>query len=91
LGGILIIELKVFSPHCVPDDELEQALVSAAVSEVRKAKMSDRVIFDSFSPALLCLAAHKGPEIPRELDTPSLQFGTSSSRWASMPSIALSR
>jgi hypothetical protein len=42
LGGILIIELKAFSPHCDPDDELEQAVVSAAVSEVRKAKMIPR-------------------------------------------------
>jgi len=76
LGGILIIELKAFSPHCDPDDELEQAVVAAAVSEVRKAKMSDRVIFDSFSPALLYLAAQKGPEIPRELDISGLQLLT---------------
>ena len=57
LGGIFIIELKAFSPHCDPGDELEQALVSAVVPEVRKAKMADQVIFDSFSPALLYLAA----------------------------------
>jgi glycerophosphoryl diester phosphodiesterase len=76
LGGIFIIELKAFSPHCDPGDELEQALVSAVVPEVRKAKMDDQVIFDSFSPALLDLAAQAAPEIPRELDLSGLQLLT---------------
>ena len=74
LGGILIVELKAFSPHCDPGDVLEQAVVSAAVSEVCQAKMDDKVIFDSFSPALLLLAAQTGPEIPRELDLDGLQL-----------------
>src|SRR5260370_28173559 len=76
LGGIFIIELKAFSPHCDPGDELEQALVSAVVPEVRKAKMADQVIFDSFSPALLYLAAQPAPQIPRELDLSGLQLLT---------------
>ena len=76
LGGIFIIELKAFSPHCDPNDEFEQALVSAVVPEVRKARMDDQVIFDSFSPALLFLAAQAAPEIPRELDVSGLQFLT---------------
>jgi glycerophosphoryl diester phosphodiesterase len=76
LGGIFIIELKAFSPHCDPGDNLEQALVSAVVPEVRKAKMADKVIFDSFSPALLFLAAQTAPEIPRELDISGLQLLT---------------
>jgi glycerophosphoryl diester phosphodiesterase len=74
LGGILIIELKAFSPHCDPGDELEHALVSAVVPEVEKAKMADQVIFDSFSPALLYLAEQTAPEIPRELDISGLQL-----------------
>jgi len=74
LGGILIIELKAFSPHCDPGDELEQALVSAVVTEVRKDKLADLVIFDSFSPALLYLAEQAAPEIPRELDISGLQL-----------------
>ncbi len=74
LGGIFIVELKAFSPHCDPGDVLEQAVVSAAVSEVRQAMMADKVIFDSFSPALLYLAAQTGPEIPRELDLDGLQL-----------------
>jgi glycerophosphoryl diester phosphodiesterase len=74
LGGILIVELKAFSPHCDPADEFEQALVSAAVDEVNKANMADRIIFDSFSPALLYLAAQVAPEIPRELDLDGLQL-----------------
>lgn len=76
LGGILIVELKAFSPHCDPADEFEQAVVSAAVSEVRKTKMTDKTIFDSFSPALLYLAAQAAPEIPRELDLDGLQLLT---------------
>ncbi len=76
LGGIFIVELKAFSPHCDPRDELEQAVVSAAVLEVRQAKMADQVIFDSFSPALLFLAAQTAPEIPRELDISGLQLLT---------------
>jgi glycerophosphoryl diester phosphodiesterase len=78
LDGILIVELKAFSPHCDPGDQLEQALVSAVVPEVRKAKMADQVIFDSFSPALLYLAAQAAPEMPRELDLSGLQLLTPS-------------
>lgn len=76
LGGILIIELKAFSPHCDPADQFEQPLVSAAVSEVTQTKMTDKVIFDSFSPALLYLADRAAPAIPRELDISGLQLLT---------------
>jgi glycerophosphoryl diester phosphodiesterase len=76
LGGILIVELKAFSPHCDPADQLEQPLVSALVSEVRQTKMMNTVIFDSFSPALLYLAAQAAPGIPRELDMSGLQLLT---------------
>ncbi|HEX8881222.1 MAG TPA: glycerophosphodiester phosphodiesterase [Candidatus Acidoferrum sp.] len=76
LGGILIVELKGFSPHCDPADELEQPLVTAAATEVRQAKMANQVMFDSFSPALLYLASQLAPEIPRELDLDGLQLLT---------------
>lgn len=76
LGGILIIELKAFSPHCDPNDEFEQPLVDTVVNEVRKTHFSDRVLFDSFSPALLYLLAQSAPEIPRELDLDGLQLLT---------------
>lgn len=76
LGGILIIELKAFSPHCDPTDKFEQALMTAVVGEVNQAGMADRVIFDSFSPALLYLAAKAAPKIPRELDFDGLQLLT---------------
>src|SRR5437868_7259326 len=67
LGGILIVELKALSPHCDPADEFEQPLVTAAVNELRQAKMTNQVMFDSFSPALLYLASQASPEIPREI------------------------
>ena len=76
LDGILIVELKAFSPHCDPDDVFEQPLVAAAVNEVRDAGMTKQVIFDSFSPALLLLASQAAPEIPRELDLDGLQLLT---------------
>ena len=78
LDGILIVELKAFSPHCDPADEFEQPLVTAAVNEVRQAKMTNQVMFDSFSPALLYLASRVAPEIPRELDLDGLQLLTAS-------------
>ena len=76
LGGILIVELKAFSPLCDPGDDFEQPLVSAAVNEIRQAHFADRVMFDSFSPALLYLAQQTAPEIPRELDLDGLQLLT---------------
>jgi glycerophosphoryl diester phosphodiesterase len=76
LGGILIIELKAFSPLCDPDDDLEQPLVSAVVREVEKAEMTEQVIIDSFSPALLYIMAQTAPDIPRELDLSGLQLLT---------------
>ena len=76
LGGILIIELKSFAPMCDPQDVYEQPLVDAVVKEVRKAQMSEQVIFDSFSPSLLYLASQAAPEIARELDINGLQLLT---------------
>jgi glycerophosphoryl diester phosphodiesterase len=76
LGGILIVELKAFSPHCDPGDNFEQPLVNAVVNKVRDAHYADRVLFDSFSPALLFLLAQAAPEIPRELDLDGLQLLT---------------
>lgn len=76
LGGILIVELKAFSPLCDPGDNFEQPLVTAAVNETRQAQFADRVMFDSFSPALLYLAQQAAPEIPRELDLDGLQLLT---------------
>jgi glycerophosphoryl diester phosphodiesterase len=76
LGGILIVELKAFSPLCDPGDNLEEPLVTAAVKGIRQAQFADRVMFDSFSPALLYLAQQMAPEIPRELDLDGLQLLT---------------
>jgi glycerophosphoryl diester phosphodiesterase len=76
LGGILIVELKAFSPHCDPGDDFEQPLVASAVNEIRQEQFADRVMFDSFSPALLYLAQQMAPEIPRELDLDGVQLLT---------------
>jgi glycerophosphoryl diester phosphodiesterase len=76
LGGILIVELKAVSPHCDPNDELEQTIVSTAAAEIHQSKMDDQTMFDSFSPALLLLASQTAPAIPRELDISGLQLLT---------------
>src|SRR5260221_3009029 len=76
LDGILIVELKAFAPLCDPTDDFEAALVSTAVSEIQQNKMDSLVMFDSFSPALLSLAAQMAPAIPRELDLDGLQLLT---------------
>lgn len=76
LDGILIVELKAFSPLCDPNDNLEHALVSAVIPEMHEADMVEQVIFDSFSPALLYLTAQAAPNIPRELDLSGLQLLT---------------
>jgi len=76
LGGILIVELKALSPHCDPNDDLEQTIVSTAAAEIHQSKMDDQTMFDSFSPALLLLASQTAPAIPRELDISGLQLLT---------------
>jgi hypothetical protein len=62
LGGILIVELKAFSPHCDPADEFELPLVTAAANEVRQAGMtkSSDVRFLFASLAVSSLAAGAG-------------------------------
>jgi hypothetical protein len=44
------------------------------VDVVQRSRMAHGVIFDSFSPALLALAAAAAPEIPRELSIAAVQF-----------------
>ena len=63
LSGILIVELKTLSPLCDPTDSLERTFVSNVVRIIRRMKMTDQVIFDGFSPALLHLASVEAPEI----------------------------
>jgi len=74
LNGIMIVELKAFSPLCDPNDAFEEPLVAAAVDAINDAGMTKQVIFDSFSPALLYLTLQAAPEIPRELDLDGLQL-----------------
>jgi glycerophosphoryl diester phosphodiesterase len=72
--GLIVLELKTPPPLCDPDDRDELALVTDAVAVVRRAGLEDQVMFDSFSPALLDLAAQLAPEIPTELSVGALQL-----------------
>ncbi len=76
LSGLVIIELKAAAPLCDPHDSQEQAIVKAVKDVVRHADMSDQVMFTSFSPSLLFIAAHKAPDIARILSVSGLQFLT---------------
>ena len=76
LSGLVIIELKAAAPLCDPDDSQEQAIVAAVKTVVRDADMTRQVMFTSFSPALLFIAAHKAPEVTRILSVSILQFLT---------------
>ncbi len=72
--GVLVVELKQPAPFCDPFDEGEAALVEAVVDLIRAANMTDQVIFDSFSPSLLALAAASGPEIRGGIALSALQL-----------------
>jgi len=74
LSGLLIVELKPVSPLCDPTDTQERAIVSAVVGVVRRMGMTNQVMLNSFSPALMLLASEEAPEIPRDLAVSGLQF-----------------
>ncbi len=72
--GVIAIEIKTPAPLCDPLDQTELALVQAVVHEVRQARMTDQVILESFSPAIVLIAAQVAPELPRALAVSILQF-----------------
>lgn len=76
LSGLVLVELKAFSPLCDPDDTQERVLVTAVSRVVRRTGMTRQVMFTSFSPALLYLAAIHAPRITRDLTISGLQFLT---------------
>ena len=75
-SGLVIIEVKTPSPLCDPNDDTEEELMKAVVSDIQKARMTEQVEIDSFSPALLVLANSLAPEIPRGLLMGAIQFLT---------------
>ncbi len=72
--GVIAIEIKTPAPPCDPLDLTELALVQAVVHDVRQARMTDQVILESFSPAIVQIAAEVAPEMPRALAMSILQF-----------------
>jgi glycerophosphoryl diester phosphodiesterase len=75
-SGILDIEIKAASPNCDPQDEFDEQLAEAVVSDVFDADMVDQVLIESFSPQVIALAATMAPEIARVLSVSALQFLT---------------
>ena len=75
-AGAIIVELKAPAPLCDPLDTSEADLVQAVIAAVRAEGLEDQVLFDSFSPALLGLAAQIAPEIARSLALGAGQFLT---------------
>jgi glycerophosphoryl diester phosphodiesterase len=74
LRGLVIVELKPAAPACDPDDSQERTIVSTVAAVVRRAGMTEQVMFTSFSPALLSLAAHEAPAIARILAVNGVQL-----------------
>jgi glycerophosphoryl diester phosphodiesterase len=74
LQGLVIIELKAARPLCDPGDHQDRPTVGAAARVVRDMRMTDQVLFTSFSPAILRLAQWHAPEIARILAVSGLQF-----------------
>src|SRR5262249_12878032 len=74
--GLFIVELKAAAPLCDPDDIQEHAIVAPGTEVIREMGMTHQVMFTSFSPALLYIAAHHAPEIIRILSISGLQFLT---------------
>ena len=75
-GAVLIVELKAASPLCDPADVQDLAIAAAVARVVHRERMSDRVIFTSFSPALLLDARAVAPDVTRSLTLSALQFLT---------------
>jgi glycerophosphoryl diester phosphodiesterase len=74
LQGIVIVELKAARPLCDPLDEQDGPMVAAATRVVRHMRMTEEVLFTSFSPAMLDIARLHAPEIARILAVSGLQF-----------------
>lgn len=74
LQGIVIVELKAARPLCDPHDEQDGPMVAAATRVVRHMRMTEEVLFTSFSPAILDIASLHAPEIVRILAVSGLQL-----------------
>ena len=75
-GAVLIVELKAASPLCDSEDIQDPAIAATVARVVHREKMSARVLFTSFSPALLLHARVVAPDIARSLTLSALQFLT---------------
>jgi glycerophosphoryl diester phosphodiesterase len=73
-SGIVDIEIKAPSPQCDPNDEFDAILVDAVVADVDEAGMRAQVLIESFSPAVVAIAAAAAPDIARALSVNVLQF-----------------
>ncbi len=73
-SGIVDIEIKAPSPQCDPDDVFASALVAAVVSDVEQTDMTEQVLIESFSPAVIAAVAASAPDVARVLSVNVLQF-----------------
>jgi len=75
-SGLVIIDVKTPSPLCDPNDDTEEELMKAVVYDIQKARMTEQVEIQSYSPVLLVLAHSLAPEILRALLLNAIQFLT---------------
>ena len=74
LQGLVIIEIKTPSPLCDATDSTANTLAESVIKAVRRSRMEQQVIIESFSPAVLNEIANLAPELPRNLTMTALQF-----------------
>ena len=75
-SGIVDIEIKAPSPRCDPNDVFDSMLVAAVVSDVEQTDMTEQVLIESFSPAVVAAVAASAPDMARVLAVNVSQFLT---------------
>ncbi len=73
-SGQVIIEVKTPSPLCDPSDTTTSALVEHVLKDIKRSKMENQVLVESFSPEILELSKIGAPNIPTMLTINILQL-----------------
>ncbi len=72
--GVAVLDLKAPSPLADPEDRGEERFVEEVAGAIRATGAEDRVVLESFSPAILEVARERLPPIPRVLALSPLQL-----------------
>ena len=75
-SGLVIVEIKTPSPLCDPADVGTIPLVDKVNRVIKRSRMNDQVLIESFSPEIIALSAEINPYIARTLTINALQLLT---------------